>query len=60
MGQAVGRRVCSLFDAILKFAPKSFASDQPARKDVDEVLGKLVRLGIADAHGLEETLRELD
>ena len=59
VGQAVGRRVCSLFDAILKLAPKSFASDQPARKDVDEVLGKLVRLGIADAHGLEETLREL-
>ena len=50
---------CFLLEAIFALAPESFAVDQPAKKDVDEVLGKLIRLGIAEAHGLEEALRQL-
>jgi hypothetical protein len=55
--QGIGRRLCSLMEAILAFDPKPFASDQPLRKDIDGLLGSLVRLGIAEAHRLEESLR---
>ena len=53
----IGRRLCSLIEAILAFDPKPFASDQPLRKDIDGLLGSLVRMGIAEAHRLEESLR---
>ncbi len=52
----IGRRLCSLMEAILAFGPKPFASDQPLRKDIDSLLGTLVRMGIAEAHRLEESL----
>jgi hypothetical protein len=50
-------RLCSLMEAILASDPKPFASDQPVRKVLDGLLGTLVRMGIADAHRLEESLR---
>jgi len=59
IGQAVGQRVCSVIEAILTLAPNSFAPDQPARREIDDVLGKLVRLGVAEAHRLEKALREI-
>jgi len=40
-------------------APNSFAPDQPARREIDDVLGKLIRLGVAEAHRLEKALREI-
>ncbi len=55
--QGVGRRFCSLMEAILASDPKPFASDQALRKDIDTLLGTLVRMGIAEAHRLEERLR---
>jgi len=59
IGYEVGRRVCALLAAILAQAPRSFAPDQPARRDVDDFLGKLIRLGVAEAHQLEEIIRQV-
>jgi hypothetical protein len=59
VGQAIGRRVCLVTEAILRLAPKSFATDQPARREVNDVLGKLIRLGVAEAHRLEKAFREI-
>jgi hypothetical protein len=53
----IGHRLCSLMEAILSRDPKPFGLDQPLRKDIDALLGSLVRMGIAEAHRLEETLR---
>jgi len=55
--QGIGRRLCSLMEAILASDPKLFASDQPLRRDIDVLLGSMVRMGIAEAHRLEESLR---
>jgi hypothetical protein len=55
--QGIGRRLCSLMETILASDSKPFASDQPLRKDIDSLLGTLVRMGIAEAHRLEERLR---
>jgi hypothetical protein len=52
-----GRRICSLMEAILATDPMPFGLDQPLRKDIDTFLGSLVRMGVAEAHRLEESLR---
>ena len=57
--QGIGRRLCSLMESILAHDPKPFESDQPLRKDIDGVLDSLVRMGIAEAHRLEESLRHI-
>jgi hypothetical protein len=57
--QGVGRRLCSLLHAILAVDPKPFALDQPLRRDIDGLLASLVRIGVAEAHRLEESLRLL-
>jgi hypothetical protein len=54
---AVGRRICSVIEAILLLDPKLFCSDQPARKEIDVLLASLIHLGVSEAHLLEETLR---
>ena len=59
IGQAIGRRVCLVIEAILRLAPNSLLPDQPARHEIDDVLGKLIRLGVAEAHRLEKALREI-
>lgn len=59
IGYAVGRRVCALLAAILPLAPGSFAPDQPARRDVDDFLGRLIRLGVSEAYRLEESIRHV-
>jgi len=58
VGHAIGRRVCSVLSAILALDPKLFATDQPVRREIDALLGKLIRLGVAEGHGLEEALRQ--
>lgn len=58
VGHAVGRRVCTLLEAILAVDPGPFAADQPARRDIDDFLGRLIRLGVAEAHRLQESIRE--
>jgi hypothetical protein len=54
---AVGRRLCSLIEPALSLDPKLFGSDQAARKEIDALLGGLIRLGVPEAHRLEEALR---
>jgi hypothetical protein len=55
----VGRRICSVMEAILEVDPKAFGTDQPLRKDIDSLLATLVRMGVPDAHRLEQALRLL-
>ena len=55
--QGIGRRLCSLMEAILASDPKLFGLDQALRKDIDVLLGSLVRMGVAEAHRLEESFR---
>jgi hypothetical protein len=55
--QGIGRRLCFLMQAILASDPKPFGLDQPLRKDIDALLGSLVRMGVAEAHRLEESFR---
>ena len=55
--RGTGRRLCSLMGAILSSDPKAFDLDQPLRKDIDALLGSLVRMGVAEAHRLEQSLR---
>ncbi len=57
VGHAIGRRVCTTLAAILALDPKLFGTDQPVRREIDALLGKLIRLGVAESHGLEEALR---
>ncbi len=59
IGQAFGRRVCSVIAAILRLDPDLLSSRQPLRREIDEFLAKLVRLGVSEAHRLEEALREI-
>lgn len=59
VGHAIGRRVCTLLAAILALDPKLFGTDQPVRREIDALLGKLIRLGVSESHGLEEALRRL-
>jgi hypothetical protein len=55
--QGFGRRVCSLMEAILATYPMPFGLDQPLRKDIDTILSSLVRMGVAEAHRLEQGIR---
>jgi hypothetical protein len=55
--QDIGRRLCSVMEAILARDPDPFESDQPLRKDIDALLGSLIRMGVAEAHRLEARLR---
>jgi hypothetical protein len=57
--QSIGRRLCALIDAVLALDPSLFAHDQLSRKDIDRLLESLVRMGIAEAYRLEESLRAL-
>ena len=57
--QSVGRRLCALIDAILTLDPRSFATDEASRGDIDRLLENLVLLGIAEAYQLEDKLRAL-
>ena len=59
IGQAIGRRVCSLIEAILSLDPNLFSSSQPVRRETDDLLGRLVRLGVSEAHRLEEALHKI-
>jgi ribosomal protein S18 acetylase RimI-like enzyme len=55
--QGIGRRLCSLMETILARDPKAFGLDQPLRKDIDGLSDSLVRMGVAEAHRLEESFR---
>ncbi len=54
--RGIGRRVCSVIEVLLGFSPAHFAPGEPARKELDAFNGKMIRLGVAQAHRLEEAL----
>ncbi|HEV2491946.1 MAG TPA: ATP-binding protein [Terriglobia bacterium] len=54
---SIGRRLCSVIEAIVALDPKAFAQDQTARREIEGLLPGLIRLGVAEAHHLEEALR---
>jgi hypothetical protein len=54
---AIGRRLCSVIETVFSLAPKLFGTHQPLRKNIDSLLASLVRLGIPEAHRVEESLR---
>jgi hypothetical protein len=53
----VGRRVCSLIQAILALGARPLLADQALRKDIDELMAGLIGLGVTEAHELEKALR---
>jgi len=55
--QDIGPRLCSLMEAIFSRDPNAFRLDQPLRKDIDALLGSLIRMGVAEAYRLETKLR---
>ena len=57
--QGFGRRLCSLMETIFASDPKPFGLDRPLRQDIDALLTSLVRMGVAEAHRLEEGLRAI-
>lgn len=57
---AIGRRVCALIEAARREARGLLAVDQPLRDDVNRILPALVRLGVAEAARLEQSLTESD
>lgn len=59
IGHAIGRRACSVIEAIVTLDPGLFAPGQRSRGEVDDFLGKLVRLGVSEAHRLEEVFRKI-
>ena len=56
---AVGRRVCSVIEAIVALDPKSFGHNQAARTEIEGFLTGLIRLGVAEAHRLEHALGQI-
>jgi hypothetical protein len=57
---AIGRRVCALIEADRRETPGSLAVDQPLRDDLNRLLPELIRLGVAEAARLEQSLAESD
>ena len=53
----IGRRVCTLIDAVRQTEPTLLASGEPLRSQVDQLLPGLVRVGVADAARLEQALQ---
>lgn len=53
----IGRRVCALLDATRQMEPTLVAAGQPLRDQVDRLLPRLVRVGVADAARLEQALQ---
>ena len=53
----VGRRLCSIIETIMRLDPKVFARNQAGRLEIESLLGSLIRLGVSEAHQLEEGIR---
>jgi hypothetical protein len=54
---AIGSRLCSMIEAIFALDPKALGQDQTIRIDIEGFLADLIRLGVAEAHRLEDALR---
>lgn len=55
----VGRRLCTLIEAVLKVDPSLASQTQAARKEIEVFVGVLIGMGVADANRLEEALRTI-
>lgn len=53
---AIGRRLCRLFEALLMEGPGFFAIETPERLRLETILAKLIALGVADASRIESLL----
>jgi len=53
----VGCRLCSIIETIMRLDPKVFAGNQAGRLEIESLLGSLIRLGVSEAHQLEEGIR---
>ncbi len=56
---AIGRRVCALFETLLSQAVPALPEDMALKKEAGDILADLVRIGVAEAHRLEEVLINL-
>ncbi len=59
VSQGIGRRLCSVMQTIFALNEKPFGPEQPFRKDIEHLLANLIRIGVAEAHRLEENLLRL-
>jgi len=59
IGHAVGRRLCSIVEAILLLDPEVLGQDRNVRTAIEDILAGLIRLGVAEAHRLEDALRRI-
>ncbi len=57
--RAIGRRVCSVIEAILALDTTGRGQDQTARTEIESFVAGLIRLGVAEAHRLEDALRQI-
>lgn len=57
---AIGRRVCGLIEAGLRDEPGLLGVNQPLRDQTDRLLPALIRLGVAEAARLEQSLTGSD
>ena len=60
IGHAVGRRLCSVIEVILALDPKALARYQIVRTEIEGFLAGLIRLGMPEAHRLEDALRHIE
>ncbi|HEX3681727.1 MAG TPA: hypothetical protein VHU83_04225 [Bryobacteraceae bacterium] len=57
--QAIGRRLCSVIEAILVRDRKVLGNNETVRTEIESLLPGLIRLGVAEAYRLEDALREI-
>jgi hypothetical protein len=50
---ALGRKLCHWLDKLLEIAPEAFRMEGPHRKNIDKILGALVRVGVPEASHME-------
>lgn len=50
---ALGRKLCHWLDKLLEIAPEAFRMEGPHRKNIDTILGALVRVGVPEASHME-------
>ena len=56
----VGPRLCSIIERIMQVDPIVFVRNQAGRLEIESLLASLIRLGISEAHQLEEGIRRKD
>lgn len=59
LDHGVGRRWCTLMEAILTRSPASFSHSAPLRSTIDSLVAALIALGVSEATRLEEELSKL-